>query len=651
MSAVFLLPLFLTIEPSDNPGEIAFPRAAGVLDVRDFGARGDGTTDDTAAIQAALDHDPSGNRIVYLPPGTYRVSDQLRWPPSSDERSRSGSAHKRTILQGAGRDRSVIRLQDNCPGFETARTEGKNGQRLSVPRGRGVVWTGTAPAQRFRNAVRDLTIDVGFGNAGAAALQFNANNQGRIENVTLRDGSAVSGQPADRAAVGLDFGYTGEIGPLLARGVRVDGFRVGVHHAALNMVTLEDLHIVGGTQAGIVNSHVLPLRRFRYEGVGPAIVCEKQAFTVLLDAQLTTVATPAIPTQRPLVVLDATLGSPGRLSDHESLTILSEEPLSVASQAWHTLAGDRVQPAATPELVPLVDVPPVPWETALASWRSPLDFEPDAAAVADDPRHDDAPAIQAAIDAEGCRTVFLPGDRSFTLHSDVVLRGDVQRLIGCEGQLKPPRRGKGDDSPPGRLIIGEGTADPVMIERLDTGHVGLEIVIDTDRTVILSSLLGPRRIIKRTAGRLFLDDIVCRQVVVDHPEAEVFARQLNTEFKEEPNVQVLAGRLAVLGHKTENADTKLLVRDGHATVYGAHIYANQKVASEPPLYRVTGRGQLDLLGVRQTFWPPKTKPFTELVQTPGGTLTREANPTGWHLPLLTVSPAGESPIRASRPPE
>lgn len=45
-----------------------------VFNVRDFGAAGDGTTKDTAAIQAAIDaaaHTGSGLREVLLPPGTY----------------------------------------------------------------------------------------------------------------------------------------------------------------------------------------------------------------------------------------------------------------------------------------------------------------------------------------------------------------------------------------------------------------------------------------------------------------------------------------------------------------------------------------------------------------------------------------------------
>lgn len=46
-----------------------------MLNVRDFGAKGDGTTDDTAAIQAALDAASTrGISAVLFPTGTYKVS-------------------------------------------------------------------------------------------------------------------------------------------------------------------------------------------------------------------------------------------------------------------------------------------------------------------------------------------------------------------------------------------------------------------------------------------------------------------------------------------------------------------------------------------------------------------------------------------------
>lgn len=61
-----------------------------VLNVKDYGAVGNRTTDDSAAIQAALDAVPSTGGTVYFPPGIYRIATGL-------------TAAKRGLkLQGAG---------------------------------------------------------------------------------------------------------------------------------------------------------------------------------------------------------------------------------------------------------------------------------------------------------------------------------------------------------------------------------------------------------------------------------------------------------------------------------------------------------------------------------------------------------------------
>lgn len=58
------------------------PSTVAWLNVRNFGAKGDGATDDTAAIQRALDKAGSGtgNTVVYLPTGNYVVSGPLSYP-------------------------------------------------------------------------------------------------------------------------------------------------------------------------------------------------------------------------------------------------------------------------------------------------------------------------------------------------------------------------------------------------------------------------------------------------------------------------------------------------------------------------------------------------------------------------------------------
>jgi hypothetical protein len=70
-----------------------------MLDVMDFGAKGDGATDDTAAIQAALNTAPS--LPVYLPTGTYNVT-ALTIP--------SG-----VTLCGAGRGKAILQSAGNGP--------------------------------------------------------------------------------------------------------------------------------------------------------------------------------------------------------------------------------------------------------------------------------------------------------------------------------------------------------------------------------------------------------------------------------------------------------------------------------------------------------------------------------------------------------
>ena len=57
----------------------ALPETTEWASVLDFGAKGDGVTDDTAAIQKAID----SRRVVYLPLGIYAVNDTIRLKPDT----------------------------------------------------------------------------------------------------------------------------------------------------------------------------------------------------------------------------------------------------------------------------------------------------------------------------------------------------------------------------------------------------------------------------------------------------------------------------------------------------------------------------------------------------------------------------------------
>lgn len=53
---------------------------SGIRSATAFGAKGDGTHDDTAAIQNALDDASKAGGQVFLPPGRYLVGGSLRVP-------------------------------------------------------------------------------------------------------------------------------------------------------------------------------------------------------------------------------------------------------------------------------------------------------------------------------------------------------------------------------------------------------------------------------------------------------------------------------------------------------------------------------------------------------------------------------------------
>lgn len=187
---------------------IVYPPDAGVIDLkRDYGAKGDGVTDDTAAIQKAIDEKRGGNRILYFPDGVYLVSGSLGifgGKPHSRDRFLS--------YQGQSEQDTVIRLQDHAPGFDD---QGKPKIVLSV-------YEGESTGDVMCSNVRNLTVDVGKGNPGAVGLRFMTNNYGELADVTVR-----SSDPAGVGFLGLDLRQS-QNGPGLIHRVTVEGFETGV---------------------------------------------------------------------------------------------------------------------------------------------------------------------------------------------------------------------------------------------------------------------------------------------------------------------------------------------------------------------------------------------------------------------------------------
>jgi hypothetical protein len=157
------------------PAIPALPRVAEWSDVRALGAKGDNATDDTAAIQRAIDT----HRTVYFPAGRYIVSDTLRLKPD-------------TVLVALHPSLTQIILPDRTPAFQgagapralIATAAGGNtivsGLGLFTgginPRATALLWTAGA-----NSLVQDVKFQGGHGTDLADGTRFdpyNANHTG-----------------------------------------------------------------------------------------------------------------------------------------------------------------------------------------------------------------------------------------------------------------------------------------------------------------------------------------------------------------------------------------------------------------------------------------------------------------------------------------
>lgn len=577
-----------------------------VASVRDYGAVGDGVADDTAAIQKALDAHPNGNRIIYLPAGTYLITDTLRWPAGPH----GGVAHKRVILEGQSRDGTIIRLKDNCNGFG------------DPAKPKAMVWTGQKPAQRFRNGIRSLTFDTGAGNPGAIGVQYIANNQGSVRDVLIR-----SGDPQGAGVIGLDLGYTDEQGPCLIQDVTVRGFDVGVSTKhVVNSVVFERLTLEGQRAVGLRNDGQCVSIRGLVSRNAVTAVENKSANSLLtlVEGELTGgTGGAAIDNSGAAFVRGVTVTGYELGVRNTTEAGTGQDAPAGRIDAWcshevKTLFGGAGDAARSLQL-PIEETPRAP-HPPLVHWASP---EPP-------PKGEDATAaVQAAIDSGAAVVYFPPGE--WKINGDVIVKPTVQRLTALEGRIG----GSG-------TFIARGDGDAALhVDRMDLIYQGLSLRHESRRALVVSGVTwGTGRLeLAAGCGPVFLEDACLGPLHI--PEGvRVWARQLNIEHRDDTKVTNAGGDLWVLGYKTENAGTLIATTGGGRTeVLGGFCYAQGKPKTTP-MFVVEDAALSVTIG--ETTWNGRN--YAIVVRQRVGVETRELPRVFWRANKATMLPLFVAPL-------
>jgi hypothetical protein len=516
-----------------------------ILDVTQppFNAKGDGVTDDTAALTAALrfvrdnyeilqgdDYSlcaqkHNRNWVVYLPAGEYLVSDTVSqgWPalamnilkgwghceyfpvaspeherqlyepparppllhgnaktPAANDNDGSylrGQYNEARIYDennwalrviGQSRDKTVIRLQDNAPGFGAGADKALLAFYL-LQRGSNV---------NLGNYCENLTLDTGRGNPGAVGLKWNSSNWGGVRNLAIR-----SGDGAGRAGLVTDAnnatGYH--------RDLRITGFDTGMEIAAgrETMVTLEYATFSGQREAAIRLGDAraggggdnLSARTLLVEDAPVALCAGRAGQAILLESELRSAAEQSVALEvEPdgfLLVRDLRVsGYRSAVSRHGEIAVGAGDIAEYASAAPVALDG------SPPLRLPVKDTPLILPETDLAQWANVDDFGAVGDGVADD-----TAAIQRAMDS-GRPVVWFPR-ANYVVNGTVEIPASVREVTALFGAIHRSVAAEFDG--PALFRVAEPSPEPLLIHQaMSAGGVFVDHA--ADRTLVIEDV-------------------------------------------------------------------------------------------------------------------------------------------------------------------
>ncbi len=511
------------------------PEGTGVVNVKDYGAVGDGVADDTAAIVKAISENIDKSRyrsnpFFYFPDGTYKVTGPIesRVMAEGREQGKVWSAGWRSmmVLIGETRSGTVIKLADNAPGYTDASkpkwviATGSEGDKRDNYAGGG--------NRAFRHGVLNLTVDVGQGNPGATAIDFCSSNRGTIDNVTVR-------APQGSGHTGIDLTRWWP-GPAMVMDVEIDGFDRGIalNHYQYGM-TFENIRMKRQRGIGVANNqNVVTMRKVHFEGNVPFYKSGSgHNMLCLLDSTIIGTGTgemAAIESSGMMNLRRVTVEGYGKVvrdtrKDGTDLPALADKATVVARHDQGFMLNVPGG-AAVPLDLPIEDIPLVR-PGASDKW-----------VVAGETRAE----LQAQIDA-GAEYICVKPLKAIPLDQPLILRGKLKLLWGMNGHIQAV----GDNKV--ALRIEEGSSPVVVLEHM---YVDGRIDHVSNRTFVLRHGDQHGEGYKATGkGKTHIVDVIGKDydIGVGHT---LWARQLNAEFGDRP-LFVNAGTSWILGFKMESS--------------------------------------------------------------------------------------------------
>ncbi len=625
-----LLPA-MAAEPGEVPGSLPIlPEGGGILNVRDaaYGAVGDGVADDTAAIQKALSEALDSHRIVYLPKGTYLVSNTLRWWREGYNIDHVNGWGGFMQLLGQSRSGTIIRLKDACPGFTDAAatrpviatgSRGYHGNK-GYKNGEG--------NEAFENHIRDLTVEIGSGNPGAVGIDYQVSNCGAMRNVTIRTRDAASGASG---AIGIDLRRR-DNGPGLIADVLVEGFAVGLRTGQeLAQINLKDVRLKGQREAGIINQDaILLINGLISDNRVAAVVNRGVGNLTLVDARAEGGAPDAFALRNDggdAVLLLRNLAIKG----YQAALDLKPKPLtgpSVACWSSHPLIGGDAAAAG---------------KAWLPSAETPRYALPDLSQWAWLPSpsgEDDTEAVQKAL--ESGKPVLALGAGRWFISKPLKVPTSLRLIYGLGAEIDTKKGQWSADQPFLRLAGGKAT-DTLILDRFafGGGDACPRLVEHEDtRTVVMRDLiLFAGRAYRNQGGakKLFLEN-VCADSYHFGPGTQVWADQFDAEGRD---TIIEKAQVLIYGYKHEGHSTRFFQGSGSTVqLFGGLIYSFGGVAAEPGIDLQDCPGSLISL-VNITYVGDGTYPLPLRTQS-GAAVTeirREQLPRrggGYAIPLAVV---------------